>query len=135
MVVVLIIGILLAIGVPTFLGARQAAADRRVQTDLVTTYRVATVLMLDSGDTRGANDEDLTAAEPAFVFQRQGHPSRDVGTISVRSQHNGWSAAAISSSGTCFFVRVNDDGTTERGTISDDYCTGSAAFTAVANGW
>ncbi len=135
MVVVLIIGILLAIGVPTFLGARNAADDRATQSGLTVAFKSASLLMLESGNTQGANDEDLAEVEPSFVFQRQGHPSRIPFTISIRSQFNGWSAASLSPSDTCFFIRVNDDGTVEKGTIVDDYCTGSAAFNATAEGW
>ncbi len=84
---------------------------------------------------RRRNDEVMAEAEHSFIYQRQGHPSRIVGTISTRSRSNGWSAASLSGSDACFFIRVNLDGTAERGTIVDDSCTGSAAFNATADGW
>ena len=48
MVVVLIIGILVAIALPTFLGARQRAADRRAETHLRTAFTAARVYFIDN---------------------------------------------------------------------------------------
>ena len=50
MVVVLIIGILIAIALPTFLGARQRAQDRAAQSDLRNAIAAAKTFYTD-GDT------------------------------------------------------------------------------------
>ena len=47
MVVVLIIGILLAIGIPTFVGARSAAQDRAAQSSLRIAQTAAMVVYVD----------------------------------------------------------------------------------------
>ena len=53
MVVVLIIGILIAIALPTFLGARERAADRAAQSDLRTGLAAALTHCAEAGDCDG----------------------------------------------------------------------------------
>jgi type IV pilus assembly protein PilA len=64
MVVVLIIGILIAIALPTFLGARKRAQDRAAQSDLRNALAAAKTFFTD-GDTYGdgTDDFDATAGE------------------------------------------------------------------------
>jgi type IV pilus assembly protein PilA len=68
MVVVLIIAILIAIAVPTFLGARQRAADRASQSDLRNGYTSAKVIYSDNESFSGATAAALLAAEPSIKF-------------------------------------------------------------------
>jgi len=72
MVVVLIIAILMAIAIPTFLGARQKAQDRAAQSDLRNGLTAAKVFYVD-GETymvgTGAGTADAYhALEPSIVF-------------------------------------------------------------------
>ena len=53
MVVVLIIGILIAIALPTFLGARTRAQDRAAQADLRNGYLAASTLLRELADVHG----------------------------------------------------------------------------------
>ena len=62
MVVVLIIGILIAIALPTFLGARQRAQDRAAQSDLRNAIAAAKVHFTD-GDTYTGFDGGTVAAD------------------------------------------------------------------------
>src|SRR5947207_12075689 len=77
MVVVLIIGILIAIALPTFLGARQRAQNRAAQSDLRNAIAAAKTLYTDTdaylGPTGAAmTSADLTAVEPSLVFTQAG---------------------------------------------------------------
>ncbi len=61
MVVVLIIGILIAIALPTFLGARTRAQNRAAQSDLRNTLVAAKTLYTDNSSYVGANAAGLAA--------------------------------------------------------------------------
>jgi type IV pilus assembly protein PilA len=78
MIVVLIVGILLAIAVPTFLGARARAQDRAAQSDLRTGYAAAltyqatrdTFTGFDAGCAPAPNScTQGEAAEPALAWR------------------------------------------------------------------
>ena len=56
MVVVLIIGILIAIALPTFLGARQRAQNRAAQSSLRNALVAAKTIYTDTSDYSGATD-------------------------------------------------------------------------------
>ena len=66
MVVVLIIGILIAIALPTFLGARQRAQDRAAQSDLRNGLAAAKTFFTD-GDTYGDGTTDFDAAAAELI--------------------------------------------------------------------
>jgi type IV pilus assembly protein PilA len=67
MVVVLIIAILMAIAIPTFLGARQKAQDRAAQSNLRNALTAAKVWYVD-GETYVATGAQLNALEPSLSF-------------------------------------------------------------------
>ena len=67
MVVVLIIAILLAIAIPTFLGARQRAQDRAAQSDLRNALTAAKVLYTDT-ESYSLTASDLMGVEPSLTF-------------------------------------------------------------------
>ena len=69
MVVVLIIGILIAIALPTFLGARERAQNRAAQSSLRNTMAAAKTAYTDNSDFGGATATGLTAIEPSLQFQ------------------------------------------------------------------
>src|SRR5437879_13506291 len=70
MVVVLIIAILLAIAIPTFLGARSRAQDRAAQSNLRNALRAAKTSYTDAQPytTAIAAGGALTSIEPDLVF-------------------------------------------------------------------
>ena len=67
MVVVLIIGILIAIALPTFLGARERAQNRAAQSSLRNALVAAKTAYTDDGDYSGP-DNDLGAIEPSLTY-------------------------------------------------------------------
>jgi len=69
MVVVLIIAILLAIAIPTFLGAQDRARDRAAQSDLRNGITAAkTIATDDAGQMTNVSVSSLTTAEGAITF-------------------------------------------------------------------
>jgi type IV pilus assembly protein PilA len=67
MVVVMIIAILIAIAIPSFLGFRKSAQDRAAQADIRSVLLAEKAIWLDEGDYT-AVVADLTAFEPNLVF-------------------------------------------------------------------
>src|SRR5438552_16271120 len=69
MVVVLIIGILIAIALPTFLGARNKANDRAAQSSLRNSLTSAKACFTDSDTYVGCDNAKLGASEPSLTFE------------------------------------------------------------------
>jgi type IV pilus assembly protein PilA len=118
MVVLLIIGILVAVALPTLLGARTRAQDRAAQADLRGSL-VAAKTMFSDGSTYGSADETangLVKVETELCYVNQGTPSvasnavcdSGTGASSISVAPNGttsWAAARMSTSGRCFTLR------------------------------
>ena len=81
MVVVLIIGLLLAIAVPSFLGARTRAQDRAAQADLRTALAAALTYFAEYQDWDGFDAAEGAIAEPSLGWVDGGDPA--VGDISI----------------------------------------------------
>jgi type IV pilus assembly protein PilA len=141
MVVVLIIGILVAIALPTFLGARERAQNRAAQSSLRNALVAAKVAYTDVSDYSTATDADLGAIEPALTYLPAATVSGTPTEVSVRvsdqvlGDAQVWSAAAISESGDCFEISDNATGPgTTFGTGAAATCNGTNAI-AAAGGW
>ncbi|MEZ5247141.1 MAG: prepilin-type N-terminal cleavage/methylation domain-containing protein [Acidimicrobiales bacterium] len=137
MVVVLVIGILLAIGVPTYLGARERAQDQAARSTLRSAQTTAAVVYTDNGTYRDANVANMRAAEPGFTWRNSNSASRDQDEISIASTRDGseWGAATLSDSGECFYIRLRADGSTLYGHASGSSCTGSKALGVGDSEW
>lgn len=132
MVVVLIIGILLAIAIPTFLGARSRSQDAVAKSSLDLAMKaMAAVSYADGFD--DFKFEDVANSEPSLSFTDQ--PSTGPKVISVAGG-DGWSGfAAQSESGTCWLIKGFDaSGGTGPvqpqvlyGSSDDSSCTGALA--------
>ncbi|MEX2275653.1 MAG: prepilin-type N-terminal cleavage/methylation domain-containing protein [Actinomycetota bacterium] len=81
MVVVLIIGILIAIALPTFLGARQRAQNKAAQSSLRNALAAAKVIFTDTDDYTAVSQTTLTGAEPSLAYVAGG-PSTGPTSIS-----------------------------------------------------
>src|SRR5215207_133311 len=68
MVVVLIIGILIAIALPTFLGARTRAQNKAAQSDLRNALVAAKTIYTDNSDYTLADAAGLLDVEPSLDF-------------------------------------------------------------------
>ncbi len=137
MVVVLIIGILLAIGVPTFLGARNRAHDRAAQSGLRTAQNSALIIYTDHANFAEVTHVSLAANEPQLSWLWRTTPSTGPNRISMIGTADGseFGAAAMSNSGTCFFIHLREDGSTQFGSSDTTACTGNSALTVTGTGW
>jgi type IV pilus assembly protein PilA len=147
MVVVLIIGILIAIALPTFLGARSRAQNRAAQSSLRNALTAAKVLYTDTDDYSTANPVGMLAVEPSLTYAATGTASTGATNVSVYNNANGtggtngqvWAGAALSASGTCFLIKDTTTSGTTYGTNAT--CTGTQANTSAtfatpsAGGW
>jgi type IV pilus assembly protein PilA len=129
MVVVLIIGILIAIALPTFLGARKRAQDRAAQSDLRNALAAAKTCFTDSDTYTGCTDAKLKQIEPSLTFQAA---ASTVALQNVSDAIGGtpagtvWGAARMSASATCF--EITDDSTAGTFRNSTTTCTGGDAI-------
>jgi prepilin-type N-terminal cleavage/methylation domain-containing protein len=105
MVVVMMIGILLGIAIPSFLSARNRSSDRLAQTSLRVALTNAKSLFTDSASYLPADQAGLSAVERSLDFIDASTASDDGKSVSVVSTTpTTWIAAAWSASGKCFFL-------------------------------
>ncbi len=114
MVVVMIIAVLLAIAIPSFLGFRKSAQDRAAQATLIAAEKTARRIALEDEVFPSTNDSVtlLNTLEPAFTWVPHKDSSTDPGVISVDEDNAGadLNFAVLSDSGTCWYLRVNAGG-------------------------
>ena len=103
MVVVLIIGVLIAIALPVFLGARQRSQDRAAQSNLRTALAAGLTYFAEASNWGGFDGVEAELAEPNLAWIDGSAPA--VGEISI-VEHAGWDLLLVarSGSGTYFFV-------------------------------
>lgn len=135
MVVVLIIGILIAIALPTFLGARQRAADRGAQSDLRNGIAAAKAYFTDDDTYSGFNTGCAAAAacaatsppetfEPSLVWFGAGDPGTNYNrVVIVENTADTVVLVRRSTSGTYFCIADSRTGGTTYGS--------GAAYTSV----
>ena len=110
MVVVLIIGILIAIALPTFLGARDRANDKAAQSGVRNALVAAKTIFTDTDDYSTTTATSLLATEPSLTYNfagastGPGNVSGTVGnTVAAPVITNGAiGLSALSKSGKCF---------------------------------
>lgn len=128
MVVVLIIAILLAIAIPSFLGARERAADRSAQSNVrnahtteLVFYSDHQVFTTDSSSLAGV-DASLQYRSDLTTLQRGSEVY--VETSNVGGADKSVLVAAKSATGRCFWIRTLGDNPQPRFAV--DNCSGTA---------
>lgn len=138
-VAVLVIAVLLAIAVPTFLGFRRFSQDRVAQSHLRTALASAKVLLTDSEDYRDATATALQDAETSLRFVPADQPSSGPATVSVNPVSSAqWVAVARSDTGACFaLVGAITGAGTRYARSSDDPCEADEPWAVGASdaGW
>jgi type IV pilus assembly protein PilA len=85
MVVVLIIAILIAIAIPTFLGLRERAQDRAAQAELRDALTAAKAFYTDDEDYTGFDAGEGTLIEPSLTWNDAAVGALVEGAVSVRT--------------------------------------------------
>jgi type IV pilus assembly protein PilA len=110
MVVILIIGILMVLALPTFLGARERASDRVAQADIRNAFAAERAYYTDTL-TYTTNPAEMTAIEAAITYVDGDTPV--VAHVVYLHHHaltNTVYISAMSATGTCWYLRENDGG-------------------------
>jgi type IV pilus assembly protein PilA len=140
MVVVLIIGILIAIALPTFLGARNRANDKAAQSGARNALVAAKTCFTDKDTYTGCDNAALQLIETSLSFKTDAQGSAGPNEISVSvpaagppvtSAGDQIDLAAWSKSGTCFYLRDNSQTGTFYG--SSTTASGAACHAALGN--
>jgi len=103
MVVVLIIGILVAIALPTYLGARQRAADKATEANLRSALAAGVTFYVDGATYTGFTVAAARATEPTINWMSPGPPGINQVDIEVASADD-LVLVGLSQSGTYFCV-------------------------------
>jgi type IV pilus assembly protein PilA len=156
MVVVMILGILLVMGLPTFLGVRSRFQDRAAQSDLRNVVLAARILFTDTATFTSANDSGtgLVTIVNTMCYVPTGQASIATnpvapactsgtgnGSVSVVAAATQFAAARMSASATCFVILDAATGTKYGKTTTPAQCTATwaaanaAATTPAAAGW
>jgi len=145
MVVILIIGILITVALPTFLSARNKASDRAAESDLRNALTAAKTCFGDHDayvwtqpSPAGSCDVPvLSAIEPSLAFNSAPSTLAD-GYVSVPNGPTNatiWGAAKMSRSGVCFYITTVESGAST-GTYRNSgtgACTAAQALTYTNN--
>jgi type IV pilus assembly protein PilA len=110
MVVVLIIAILIAIAIPTFLGMRRRAQDRAAQSNLRNAMTAAKAAFTDNETYVGFNAAAGTATEPSLAWIDGNGPTasgRQVAVDTAEITQSYVKLGALSASGTYFCIQEN----------------------------
>ena len=112
MVVVLIIAILIAVAIPTFLGLRRGAHDAAAKTSAVTTLKAAKAIFSSDESYANATPAELRSAESSVDYVDGGTASSGslVASVDVPDSSR-FVASVFSGSGTCFFLADDGNGT------------------------
>ncbi len=133
MVVVLIIGILIAIALPTFLGARTRAQNRAAQSDLRNALVAAKTIYTDQSNYAQATAAALPGVEPSLTYNTTASSvaAPIVSVASTGLSATVWAAARMSASGACFGILDNVNAGTfyDQGATLDGTCTGNQVVT------
>lgn len=114
MVVVVVLGTLVMISLPTFVGASTTSRDAVAKANLRTAVLTARTVAVETGDFSAITPQELEAREPSLSFRtaRSRGPDevsirvQDVRTGRVRDADARVTIAALSDSGRCFIVRT-----------------------------
>jgi type IV pilus assembly protein PilA len=140
MVVLLILAILLAIAIPTFLGVTKSANDRAAQSNLNTAMLNAKAAYQSNSQTyTGVTVATLSSAEPSLSFLAAASTGQGVISVNATDGH-AIVLAAFSKSNNCWYQIDNPTGTFGTvpapfiGTVSGGATSMSAPVTTVTAG-
>ena len=123
MVVVLIIAILIAIAIPTFLGARTRAQDRQAQSNLRNAFAAEKVVYTDDQAYTESTGQ-LSGIEPSLTYVAADTVSAATSPKSIYVNVTGTTVTlgAKSKSGTCFYMQDSANAPTQFAKDDDGTC-------------
>ena len=139
MVVVLIIAVLLAIAIPTFLGARDRANDRAAQSNLRNANTTALVYYADGHQTFTQDTTVMRTLDPSLRYTNvlAAATSKtlyiEVPAAGTYSPADTVYLAARSTNGPCFWIRTVGDKSEPRFAVNS--CLSRPADSAFADAW
>ena len=139
MVVVLIIAILIAIAIPTFLGARQRAQDRAAQSNVRNAFTAEKTFFTD-GQAYTEVVANMTAIEPSLTYTQTAGSLAASGNLIFLHSFQTTTAddtvvlGALSGSGKCFWLKDNT-ATGTRYSTSNAPCVEPAAASITDTSW
>jgi type IV pilus assembly protein PilA len=110
MVVLLILAILLAIAIPTFLGVTKSANDRAAQSNLNTAFQNSKAAFQQNSQAYPTSANlvtSLTSAEAALSFTTTNSASQSMIAVATSSDSKGVVLAAYSKAGNCWMIVDN----------------------------
>ncbi len=140
MVVVLNLAILMAIALPTFMGALERVRDAAAKASLRTALTAGRVYFVSGGgDYTAAALTDLTEVENSILWVSEATNSAEPKAVSRDVVGGVLTLATFSRGGTCFFVRDDPPNALTYGRIDDAITTDCHATNVVAatmgNSW
>lgn len=119
MVVLMTIALLIAIAIPTFLGTRDNAQDTAVHVTLRTASKDAYLVVLEQGSLPGrpALLALLPTLEPNIDWMDHKDSSTGPRQVSIAKIGQELTMAALSESGSCFWLRVMDGSPVAQGFV------------------
>jgi len=140
MVVVLIIGILVAIALPTFLGARNRANDKAAQSGLRNGLAAAKTCFTDDDSYQNCDNAALATIETALQFLDDADSTGPTEvSVSVADNTDPLTVidlTALSKSGSCFGIEDDPQaGTSYYTDTAPTTCAGSDANGAAGTSW
>ena len=136
MVVVLIIGILLSIAIPTFLGARVRGQDAVAKTSLQIYGTAAAVWFTDEESYDGIDADSMSQTEGALAYVGSSMSSSGPKIISVAGKSEQFWGAALSDSGVCFGIYGSSTGALDvtATKLAGKECTAEGVASGAASG-
>jgi type IV pilus assembly protein PilA len=131
-VVILIVGLLVVIALPTFLGARTNAYDRAAQADVRNAFAAEKAYYTDTV-TYTTNPATMTAIEAAITYVAGDTPAvTHIVYLSFDPIPNTIYVSALSQSGTCWYLLEADGGGAR---FASDAACGPADTQAYTSAW
>jgi hypothetical protein len=88
------------------------------------------VIFTDTDDFSGVTVDEMSNVEPSLTYLESTEPSTGPDVVSIWTDGKSeYAAAALSESGTCFYIGRGASGDATYGTGTADTCTGEAAST------
>ncbi len=118
--------------------ASDAEQDRQTKDNLEEALGAATKIYGDAGDFSAADSIEMGQEFTRFTYQQSIRDSAGPQDVSVYGTTTEWSGAALSGSGTCFWIKATVEAAGEEPQISygaGSPCTGRAASSATAGTW